>query len=297
MEIFADLVPHTPGRDRRIANQIRCRPTEGHSDALGWKEPRGEADATDKSQHQLRVKGVDKRRERGSAGEPLRSSRTAVPGTARPGRASDRVRRRRTGAAAGGRGKEKCRGCSGPAACRWAPRAERTPHPRQSPWACARAPHRAARGRNGPSTSLLDQLWTVFTRQTYPVGGCELHFAPKAGRQQQTRCLQQRREWLASRRTTASQRVLSFESRGTCRGDPPERTRGSDLFLPVDDLRRSLASVQARGTRRRRRTKPASAARSRMPDDHDFQGHDAPTGTGFGGPMSWSITGRRVRAI
>ena len=142
-------MPDTPGRDRRIANQIRCRPTEGHSDALGWKKLRGEAGATDKSQHQLRVKGVDKRRERGSAGEPLRSSRTAVPGTARPGRASDRVRRRRTGAAAGGRGKEKCRGCSGPAACRWAPRAERTPHPRQSPWACARAPHRAARGRKG----------------------------------------------------------------------------------------------------------------------------------------------------
>ena len=128
MEVFADLVPYTSGRDRRIANQIRCRPTEGHSDALGWKKLRGEAGATDKSQHQLRVKGVDKRRERGSAGEPLRSSRTAVPGTARPGRASDRVRRRRTGAAAGGRGKEKCRGCSGPAACRWAPRAERTPH-------------------------------------------------------------------------------------------------------------------------------------------------------------------------
>ena len=144
MTVFADLVPYTPGRDRRIANQIRCRPTEGHSDALGWKDLRGEADATNQSQHQLRVKGVDKRRERGSAGEPLRSSRTAVPGTARPGRASDRVRRRRTGAAAGGRGKEKCRGCSGPAACRWAPRAERTLHPRQSPWACARAPHRAA---------------------------------------------------------------------------------------------------------------------------------------------------------
>ena len=165
MVVFADLVPHTPGRDRRIANQIRCRPTEGHSDALGWKEPRGEADATDKSQHQLRVKGVDKRRERGSAGEPLRSSRTAVPGTARRCRASARMRRRRTGAAAGGRGKEKCRGCSGPAACRWAPRVERTPHPRQSPWACARAPHRAVRGRKGPSTSLLDQLWTVFTQQ------------------------------------------------------------------------------------------------------------------------------------
>ena len=238
--VFADLVPDTPGRDRRIANQIRCRPTEGHSDALGWRQLRGEAGATDKSQHQLRVKGVDKRRERGSAGEPLRSSRTAVPGTARPGRASDRVRRRRTGAAAGGRGKEKCRGCSGPAACRWAPRAERTPHPRQSPWACARAPHRAARGRKGPSTSLLDQLWPVFTRQTRSAGGYELHFAPKAGRQQQTRCLQQRREWLASRRTTASQRVLSFESRGTCRGDPPERTRGSDLFLPVDDLATKL---------------------------------------------------------
>ena len=59
---FVGLVQHTPGRDRRIANQIRCRPTEGHSDALGWKELRGEADATDKSQHQLRVKGVDKRR-------------------------------------------------------------------------------------------------------------------------------------------------------------------------------------------------------------------------------------------
>ena len=152
-------------------------------------------------------------------------------------------------------------------------------------------------GAKGPPTSLLDHLWTVLTRPTHSAGGCELHFAPKAGRQQQTRCLQQRREWLASRRTTASQRVLSLESRGTCRGDPPERTRGSDLFLPVDDLRRSLASVQARGTLRRRRTKPASAARSRMPDDHDFQGHDAPTGTGFGGPTSWSITGRRVRAI
>ena len=128
-------MPDTPGRDRRIANQIRCRPTEGHSDALGWKKLRGEAGATDKSQHQLRVKGVDKRRERGSAGEPLRSSRTAVPGTARPGRASDRVRRRRTGAAAGGRGKEKCRGYSGPAACRWAPRAEHTARcaPRETP--------------------------------------------------------------------------------------------------------------------------------------------------------------------
>ena len=133
--------------------------------------------------------------------------------------------------------------------------------------------------------------------QRTPPAGANCTFAPKAGRQQQTRCLQQRREWLASRRTTASQRVLSFESRGTCRGDPPERTRGSDLFLPVDDLRRSLASVQVRGTLRRRRTKPASAARSRMADDHDFQGHDAPTGTGFGGPTSWSITGRRVRAI
>ena len=83
MAAFADLVQHTPGRDRRIANQIRCRPTEGHSDALGWKELRGEADATDQSQRQLRVKGVDKRRERGSAGEPLRPSRTAVPRTPR----------------------------------------------------------------------------------------------------------------------------------------------------------------------------------------------------------------------
>ena len=220
-----------------------------------------------------------------------------MPGTARQGRASDRVRRRRTGAAAGGRGKEKCRGCSGPAACRWAPRAERTPHPRQSPWACARAPHRAVQGRKGALHFAARPTLTVLTRQTHSAGGCELHFAPKAGRQQQMRCLQQRREWLASRRTTASQRVLRFESRGTCRGDPPERTRGSDLFLPVDDLRRSWVPVQARGTRRRRRTKPASAARSRMPDDHDFQGHDAPTGTGFGGPTSWSIADRRVRAL
>ena len=62
MVVFAHHVHHTSGRDRRIANQIRCRPTEGHSDALGWKDLRGEADATDKSQHQLRVKGVDKRR-------------------------------------------------------------------------------------------------------------------------------------------------------------------------------------------------------------------------------------------
>ena len=170
------------------------------------------------------------------------------------------------------------------------------PPPSKSLGVRASAPPRRARAK-GPSTSLLDQLWTVLTRQTHSAGGCELHFAPKAGRQQQTRCLQQRREWLASRRTTASQRVLSLESRGTCLGDPPERTRGSDLFLPVDDLRRSWVPVQARGTRRRRRTKPASAARSRMPDDHDFQGHDAPTGTGFGGPTSWSITGRRVRAI
>ena len=170
------------------------------------------------------------------------------------------------------------------------------PPPSKSLGVRASAPPRRARVQRGPPLRCSTNL-TVFTRPTNSAGGCELHFAPKAGRQQQMRCLQQRREWLASRRTTASQRVLSFESRGTCRGDPPERTRGSDLFLPVDDLRRSLASVQARGTRRRRRTKPASAARSRMPDDHDFQGHDAPTGTGFGGPTSWSITGRRVRAI
>ena len=170
------------------------------------------------------------------------------------------------------------------------------PPPSKSLGVRASAPPRRARAQRAlhfAARPTLDGSHPTNARR----GGWELHPAPKAGRQQQTRCLQQLREWLASRRTTASQRVLSLESHGTCRGDPPERTRGSDLFLPVDDLRRSLASVQARGTRRRRRTKPASAARSRMPDDHDFQGHDAPTGTGFGGPTSWSITGRRVRAI
>ena len=171
------------------------------------------------------------------------------------------------------------------------------PPPSKSLGVRASAPPRRARAQRALHFAARPTLDGSHPTNALRPAGANCIVAPKAGRQQQTRCLQQRREWLASRRTTASQRVLSFESRGTCRGDPPERTRGSDLFLPVDDLRRSLASVQARGTLRRRRTKPASAARSRMPDDHDFQGHDAPTGTGFGGPTSWSITGRRVRAI
>ena len=212
------------------------------------------------------------------------------------------MRRRRTGAAAG-------RGTAGVGEVPWVlgSGSRRMPvgtegrahPPSPSTFLGVRAstPPRRARAQSPPFRCSASFRRLSPDQPTHPAGGCELHFAPKAGRQQQTRCLQQRCEWLASRRTTASQRVLSFESRGTCRGDPPERTRGSDLFLPVDDLRRSLASVQARGTLRRRRTKPASAARSRMPDDHDFQGHDAPTGTGFGGPTSWSITGRRVRAI
>ena len=68
--------------------------------------------------------------------------------------------------------------------------------------------------------------------------------ANNAGRQHQTGCPQHRHEWLASHQTTAPQQLQSLEPRGTCRGEPPKRTRGSDLFLPVDDLQRSLASVQ-----------------------------------------------------
>ena len=223
-------------------------PNGGHSDALGWKKLRGEAGEVDRSQHQPRVKGVDKRRDMlprakhfGHRGPPHWSPR--IPDVHRAA-----CIRGEAMTSAGGQGRGKYCGRSGRATCRWASRAQGSPcTPAKVPGRARERPTVHGEGTKRPPLRCSRWLLSFFPAthsRSWPSTAVNRSPANNAGRQHQTGCPQHRHEWLASHQTTAPQQLQSLEPRGTCRGEPPKRTRGSDLFLPVDDLQRSLASVQ-----------------------------------------------------